>query len=120
MTRLDMIPERAMLLAEQVGENLRYVVPPGAGKWLDAGMKIGALKTGARVAGKTVMRHPGVVISVAAGAGALWYLARRRAKQAANASDEGVSRRVEAKRGNGTGRTRTTTRKRSRKTASTD
>ena len=118
MSRLDMIPERALLLAGQVGESLKHVVPDGAGKWLDTGMKIGALKTGTRLAGKAVMRHPGAVVAVAAGAGALWYLARRRAKQAENGSGEGSSTRVEAKRGNG--RTRTTARKRARKTASSD
>ena len=111
MTKLETIPERALLLASQVGDNLRQVVPPHAGKWLDAGMKLGALKATSRVAGKAVMRHPGAVVAVAAGAGALWYLARRRAKQAENGATDGQSRRVEAKRSNGTAR------KRARKTA---
>ena len=114
MTKLDYIPERALLLANQFGDNLRQVVPPNAGKWLDAGMKIGALKAGTRVAGKAVMRHPGAIVAVAAGAGALWYLARRRAKRAENGTGDGQSTRVEAKRGNG--RTRTTARKRARRT----
>ena len=111
MTRLDMIPERAMVLAGQLGENFKQAVPTGAGKWLDAGMKLGALKATSRVAGKAVMRHPGAVVAVAAGAGALWYLARRRAKQVENGATDGQSRRVEAKRSNGTAR------KRARKTA---
>ena len=115
MTKLETIPERALLLASQVGDNLRQVVPPHAGKWLDAGMKLGALKATSRVAGKAVMRHPGAVVAVAAGAGALWYLARRRAKQAENGSADGNSTRVEARKGNGT--RRTTARKRARKTA---
>lgn len=120
MTKLDMIPERALLLASQVGDNLRQVVPPNAGKWLDAGIKIGALKTSTRLAGKAVLRHPGAVVAVAAGAGALWYLARRRAKQAENGSGDGTSRstRVEAKRSNGS--SRSTARKRARKTTSSD
>ena len=115
MTNLDTIPERALLLANQFGDNLRQVVPPHAGKWLDAGMKLGALKATTRVAGKAVMRHPGAVVAVAAGAGALWYLARRRAKQAENGAGDGQSRsrRVEAKRANGS-----TARKRARKSAS--
>lgn len=113
MTKLETIPERALLLANQVGDNLRQVVPPHAGKWLDAGMKLGALKATSRVASKAVMRHPGVVAAVAAGAGALWFLARRRAKQAENGAADGqsTSRRVEAKRSSGTAR------KRARKTA---
>ena len=110
MTKLETIPERALLLANQVGDNLRQVVPPHAGKWLDAGMKLGAMKAGTRVARKVVMRNPAAVVAVAAGAGALWYLARRRAKQAeANGNGTGKSTRVEAKRG--------TARKRARKTA---
>ena len=36
-----------------------------------------------------------------AGAGVLWYLARRRQKQAENGAIEGTSTRIEAKRGNG-------------------
>lgn len=118
MTKFDMIPERALLLANQVGDNLRQVVPPNAGRWLDAGMKIGALKASTRVARKFVTRNPAAVVAVAAGAGDLWYLAHRRAKRAENGSGEGESRskRVEAKRGNGS--TRTTARKRARKTTS--
>ena len=111
MTRLDMIPERAMVLAGQLGENFKQAVPTGAGKWLDAGMKLGAVKAGTRVARTVVMRNPAAVVAVAAGAGALWYLARRRAKQAENGATDGQSRRVEAKRSNGTAR------KRARKTA---
>ena len=115
MTKLETIPERALLLANQVGDNLRQVVPPHAGKWLDAGMKLGAVKAGTRVARTVVMRNPAAVVAVAAGAGALWYLARRRAKQAENGSADGNSTRVEARKGNGT--RRTTARKRARKTA---
>ena len=115
MTRLDMIPERAMVLAGQLGENFKQAVPTGAGKWLDAGMKLGAVKAGTRVARTVVMRNPAAVVAVAAGAGALWYLARRRAKQAENGSADGKSTRVEARKGNGT--RRTTARKRARKTA---
>jgi hypothetical protein len=113
MTNFTQIPERALVLAGQVGENLKHLAPAGAGKWLDAGMKLGAVKAGTRVAQKVVMRHPAAVVAVAAGAGALWYLARRRAKQAENGAGDGNSTRVEAKR------TRTTARKRARKTTAT-
>lgn len=99
MTTLNQIPERAMILASQVGENIRHAVPAGAGKWLDAGMKLGAIKAGTRVARKVVMRNPAAVAAVAVGAGALWFLARRRAKQAENGASDGNSTRVEAKRG---------------------
>ncbi len=121
MTKFDYIPERALLLAGQVGENLRQVVPAHAGKWLDAGMKLGALKASSRVAGKFVQRHPAALAAAAAGAGVLWYLARRRAKQAEDGTGNGQSRstRVEAKRGNGSTRSTTTRARkaRARKTA---
>lgn len=117
MTQFTQIPERALVLAGQVGENLKNLAPSGAGKWIDAGMKLGAVKAGTRVARQVVMRNPAAVVAVAAGAGALWYLARRRAKQAENGSADGNSTRVEAKRGNGS--SRTTARKRARKTTTT-
>ena len=105
MTRLDMIPDRAVLLASQAGESLRHLVPASAGTWLNTGMKLGAIKAGTRVAGTIVRRNPAVLVAAAAGAGALWYLARRRARNAAengNGSEEGTqsrSRKVAAKRG---------------------
>jgi len=100
MTRLDAIPDRAMQLASQVGDNVRHLVPAHAGKLLEAGVALGALKTGTRAAGKFVRRNPAVVVAAAAGAGALWYLARRRAKQAENGNTNGSgnSKRVAAKR----------------------
>ena len=120
MTKFDYIPERALLLAGQVGENLRQVVPPNAGKWLDAGMKLGALKASTRVAGKFVQRHPAALAAAAAGAGALWYLARRRAKQAENGSGNGQSTRVEAKRSNGGSRATTARARKTRARKTTD
>jgi len=105
MTRLDMIPDRALVLASQAGDSLRQFVPANAGKWLGAGMKLGALKAGTRAAGTLVRRNPAVLVAAAAGAGALWYLARRRARNAAengNGTEEGGttrSRKVAAKRG---------------------
>jgi hypothetical protein len=70
---------------------------------------------------KFVRRHPLATVATVAGAGALWYMARRKAKQAAeNGNDrpaiEGSARRVEAKRASGTARkaTRTTARKSTR------
>jgi hypothetical protein len=106
MSRLDMLPDRALQLASQVGDNLKHMVPAGAGKWLDAGVKLGAVKAGTRVAAKVVRRNPVAFAAVATGAGLLWLVARQRAKRAengnrGNGAGEGQSRRVEAKRGNG-------------------
>lgn len=106
MSRLDLLPDRALQLASQVGDNLKQMVPTGAGKWLDAGLKLGAVKAGSRVAAKFVRRNPAAFAAAAAGAGLLWLVARQRAKRAENGNGsngaiEGQSRRVEAKRGSG-------------------
>jgi hypothetical protein len=106
MSRLDMLPDRALQLASELGDNIKHMVPAGAGKWLDAGVKLGAVKAGGRVAAKFVRRNPAAFAAAAAGAGLLWLVARQRAKRAengnrSNGAIEGQSRRVEAKRGNG-------------------
>jgi len=115
MTKLTSIPERALDLASlvgdnlrNVGENLRHSVPSmtqSAGQWLETGAKLGALKTGARVAGGFVRRNPVLIAAAVAGAGLLWYAAKRRAQRVEDEQDEhaieGSSRRVEARRGAG-------------------
>jgi hypothetical protein len=98
MSKFTSLPERALELASQVGDNFKHVVPH-AGKWLEAGAKLGVLKKGALVAGMFVRRNPGVTIAAAAGAGLLWYAAHRRAKRAENEAIEGTSKRVDARRG---------------------
>jgi hypothetical protein len=112
MNRIEAISERALQLAGSVGDNVRHALPR-AGQLLDAGAKLGALKSGARVAGRFVRRNPVMIAAAVAGAGLLWYAAHRRAKRAeagegngAREPIEGSARRVEAKRGNGTRRTR--------------
>ena len=109
MNNLTRLPERAMELASQVGDGLRDRVPDSAIKWIETGAAIGALKTGTRIATRFVRRNPTVAVAAAAGAGLLWYAARRRAKQAENDAVDGTATRVEAKRagGNGSRRTRT-------------
>jgi len=97
MRKYNSLPERALDLASSVGDNLKHVVPH-AGKWLTVGAKFGALKGGARVAGLFVRRNPVIAIATAAGAGLLWYAARRKAKQAEQAPLEGRAKRVDARR----------------------
>jgi len=115
MTKLTSIPERALDLASLVGDNLRnageslrHSVPSmthSASQWLETGVKLGALKGGARVAGGFVRRNPVLIAAAVAGAGLLWYAAKRRANRVENEQDEhaieGSSRRVEARRGTG-------------------
>jgi hypothetical protein len=98
MNRIDTLSERALELAQVVGDNVKHAIPR-AGQLLDAGAKLGVVKAGARVAGTFARRNPVLLAAAVAGAGLLWYAARRRAKRAENGEAiEGSARRVEAKR----------------------
>ncbi|HEU4774477.1 MAG TPA: hypothetical protein VFS82_08180 [Lysobacter sp.] len=110
MSRFDHLPDRARELASTVGERVRHVVPKQAGGLLEAGVALGALRTGGRVAAGFVRRNPVVAVALAAGAGALWYAARRKARQAENAPIEGSAKRVEARRPAKASRRRSTAR----------
>jgi hypothetical protein len=109
MNRIESISGRALELASAMGSNVRDALPK-AGHLLEAGAALGVLKTGARAAGTFARRNPAVVAAAVAGAGLLWYAARRRAKRAEQGEEreaiEGSARRVEAKRGSGPRRTR--------------
>ncbi len=119
MNTLSTLPERALQLATQVGDGIKDRVPDKAIKWIETGAALGVLKTGSRVATKFVRRNPVVAVAAAAGAGLLWYAARRKARQAQDgAAIDGSATRIEArragtagKRGNGqrTRRTRAAT-----------
>ena len=73
MSRFDSYPDRALELADRVGDSLKNMVPGSAGRWLETGAKLGALKGGARVATAIVRRNPAIAIATVAGAGLLWY-----------------------------------------------
>jgi hypothetical protein len=101
MKNLNSLPERALDLVSSVGDGIRQAVPNSAIKWVETGAALTALRTGTRVATKFVKRNPAVAVAAAAGAGLLWYVARRKAKQAernGQGTIEGSSTRVEAKR----------------------
>ena len=98
MNTLERLPERALELASRVGDGLRDAVPDRAVKWVETGAALGALKTGTRVATRVVRRNPVIAVAAVAGAGLLWYAARRRARREDSEAIEGTSRRVEAKR----------------------
>ncbi|RZA22378.1 MAG: hypothetical protein EOP93_00115 [Lysobacteraceae bacterium] len=106
MSKLGNAQDRAMELIGEIGSGLRKSVPGKAMQWVETGAAIGALRTGTRVATKLVRRNPVLATAAIAGAGLLWYAARRRAKQAENGPIEGTATRVEAKSGNGKARTR--------------
>ena len=102
MSVIETLPGRALELASHVGEGIKAKVPDRAMKWLETGAAIGVVKTGAKTATKFVRRNPVIAVAAVAGAGLLWYAARRRAKQAEDGVIEGESTRIEAKRSRGT------------------
>ena len=104
MSRLTIITDRAIELASQAGSSFKQMVP-GTDKLLQTGAALGAVKTGAKVAGGFVRRNPVIAIAAAAGVGLLAYAAyRKRKHDEAHAPIEGKSRRVEARRVNGASR----------------
>jgi len=90
MSRFDRISDRAIGLAGDVGDRLRHAIPEDmgqrlrgalpsrAGGLLETGVALGAMRTGAKVAGGFARRHPAALAAAVAGAGLLWYAARRR------------------------------------------
>ena len=106
MNKLTTITDRAMDLVSQAGTSLKHV-GPSASKLLQTGAALGAVKTGGRVAVKFVRRNPVVAVAAALGVGVLAYAAhRKRKRDEANAPIEGRSKRIEAKRVNGSGKAR--------------
>lgn len=101
MNRLDALSDRALEIAEALGENVRGVLPR-AGELFDAGGKLVVLRTGARTASTFLRRHPVVIVAAIAGAGLVWYGMHRRAKRAQSEEEheaiEGGAKRVDARR----------------------
>lgn len=107
MSRFDRLPDRALELANTVGDRLRDAMPADvgdrvrralpsrAGGLLEAGVALGAVKTGSRVATRFVRRNPAIAVAAIAGAGLLWYAAHRRAQNAERRLLEGGSRGVD-------------------------
>lgn len=99
MSKLGNAQDRALALIGEIGNGLRKAVPGKAMQWVETGAALGAVRTGARVATKLVRRNPVLATAAIAGAGLLWYAARRQAKQAENGPIEGTATRVDAKPG---------------------
>ena len=97
MNKLGNAQDRALELISEIGNGIRKAVPGKAMQWVETGAAIGAVRTGARVATTLVRRNPVLATAAIAGAGLLWYAARRKAKQAENGPIEGTATRVEAK-----------------------
>lgn len=98
MNKLGNAQDRAMALIGELGDGLRRAVPGKAMQWVETGAALGALRTGGRVALKVARRNPVLAGAAIAGAGLLWYAARKRAKAAEQAPIEGSAKRVEARK----------------------
>ena len=119
MSKLTIITDRAMELASQAGSSLKHAVP-SADKLLQTGAALGIAKTGGKVALAFVRRNPAVAIATAAGVGLLAFAAyRKRKRDEAGAPIEGKSRRIEARKVNGSGKTTASKRAAPRKPRST-
>ena len=121
MSKLTTITDRALELASQAGTSLKHAVP-SADKLLQTGAALGVAKTGGKLAVNFVRRNPAVAVATGIGVGLLALVAYRKRKQdQANGPIEGKSRRVEARKVNGSVRTtrgRPTARKNSTTSAS--
>lgn len=107
MSKLGNAQDRALELIGEIGDGLRKAVPGTSRQWVETAAAIGAVKAGTRLATTFVRRNPVLATAAIAGAGLLWFAARRHAsKQAAGEPIEGSATRVEATRGNGTSRAR--------------
>lgn len=103
MNKLDLLPDRALDLASHAGTALRSLGPK-ASTLISTGAKLGALKSGARMGLMVVRRNPVIAVATLAGAGLVWYAAKRRAERVRNGNGdaiEGSSRRVEARKSEG-------------------
>lgn len=98
MNKLGNAQDRAMTLIGELGDGLRKAMPGKAMQWVETGAALGALRTGGRVALKVARRNPLLAGAAIAGAGLLWYAARKRAKAAEQAPIEGSAKRVEARK----------------------
>lgn len=83
MGKLDSLQDRALRVAERIGDGVRHAVPDDAAKWLQSGAMLGVARTGTRAAGRLVRRNPvasttALVAAAAIGAGVAYYLLRRR------------------------------------------
>lgn len=97
-SKFNDLSSKARDLVTQVGDGLRDKVPDKAVKWIETGAALGVVKTGGRVAVKFVRRNPVVAVAAAAGAGLLWYAAKRRAQNAEQRPIDGSATRVDARR----------------------
>ncbi|PJK13932.1 hypothetical protein CO613_08070 [Lysobacteraceae bacterium NML07-0707] len=85
--------------ASNLGGGLKNQLPDAAIKWLETGAALAAVKTGSKVAGKFVRRHPVLMTAAAVGVGLAWYAQRRHArKKAEQTAIEGHWRHLQIER----------------------
>lgn len=91
--------DRMLDLAGGAGEALRRIGPKVQGV-VGTGAGLGIAKTAGRIGLKVARRNPVIAAATVAGAGLLWYAAKKRAKRAEEESStiEGSAQRVDARR----------------------
>ncbi|UNK58775.1 hypothetical protein MNQ95_06745 [Pseudoxanthomonas daejeonensis] len=126
MSKLTIISDRALELAEHAGAGLRQAGSSlrdagiGAEQWIKTGAALGAAKAGFNVARGTVRRHPVALAAAAAvvGAGVLAYvLYRKKRERDLQQPIDGQSERLPRSNGNAATRARTTRTRRPSTTA---
>ncbi|HST46075.1 MAG TPA: hypothetical protein VLK29_12735 [Luteimonas sp.] len=120
MYKYDTLTDKALEIVSQVGDSLKNSIPDTAGKWLQTGAALGMAKTGTKVAGAMIRRNPAMAVAAAAGAGLLWFAARRQQKKSERGAIEGRATRVEARRAGTAPRKRAASKRASRTTTSQD
>src|SRR5580765_1435282 len=102
LNKFDDYSDRVADLAGKVGDAVKEHIPDHAMRWIETGAAIGAIKTGSRVARTVIKRNPVIAVAAVAGAGLLWYAARRRARRVdadGNAIDGEATRITATRRG---------------------
>ncbi|KAF1712344.1 hypothetical protein CSC70_02140 [Pseudoxanthomonas kalamensis DSM 18571] len=101
MSKLGELSEQALELAEKLGEKLQ-LSGDQAGKWLQTGAALGVARAGAKTAKGFVKRNPVTSVAIAAGVGLLAFAAyRRHRREALEASVEGASKQIVARKQRG-------------------
>ena len=106
MNPFERLSRRARLLTAHAGDRFGPAVG-GAGKLLQAGASLGALRGGAKLARAVVRRNPLLAVTAGIGVGLLALAAYRQRKRAQmQGSTEGHPRRIDPRRVEGTGKAR--------------
>lgn len=100
MPSFDRLAERVLDLAGDAGSTFQKIAPRASGL-MAAGVGSGLVRRGARLGLKVARRNPAMAAATIAGAGLLWYAAKKRAQRAEEAGStlDGTARRIDPQSG---------------------